>query len=294
MGVWGPELYSNDLASDVRNDYREMLVLHYTHHEAMERIIREHELSETDPHDAAGWFALADCAWKYGHLDEQLKQFVMKLIDEGIEDKAGIWDYSGDRAKRKKILEKLHQKIQKPPEKISKPYILMPGKADWNEGDLIAVRMLNGEFINEYMVILIVRKEWKKVSRFAREGDVYPDYYFVVLTYHSKSYPEMNAFSSKLCIYCNREDPDGYRAAAEMEGTAISGKHNAQMWFGPYDFNRETKDIFSRIGTVDVSLIHQIQEEITKAYLHTKYPTVWGECLFDFLRKQNLVVPYAV
>ena len=90
MGTWGTGLYSGDIACDVRADYREMLVFHYSHEEALQRIIKDHQLSKDDPYNAAGWFALADSAWKYGHLDESLKQLVQRLYEKRLRKNCGL------------------------------------------------------------------------------------------------------------------------------------------------------------------------------------------------------------
>ena len=198
MGAWGTGLYSSDIACDVRADYREMLVFHYSHEEAVQRIINDHQLSRDDPYDAAGWFALADCAWKYGHLDEELKQFVISLINQNIEDE--IWTSPKDKEKRKAQLSKLYTKIQNPPEKISKPTAFLPGKCYWNEGSLYAIKMEMGQFTNEYMVILVVNKHMVKDSRFARETDLSPEYDYAVTTYHSVKMPVMSDFQNVLQI----------------------------------------------------------------------------------------------
>ena len=120
MGTWGTGLYSGDIACDVRADYREMLVFHYSHEEAVQRIIKDHQLSKDDPYNAAGWFALADSAWKYGHLDESLKQLVQRLYEEEAEKE--LWaDSPRDWEKRKAVIANLSEKLQVPREKPAKP-----------------------------------------------------------------------------------------------------------------------------------------------------------------------------
>ncbi len=291
MGTWGTGLYSSDVACDVRDDYREMLVYHYTHEDAVKEIIKIHALKEDDPYDAAGWFALADCAWKYGHLDDELKTFVMRLIDENVEDE--LWDTPSDKRKRKAQLSKLYEKLQHPPEKISKPTAFLPHKCNlWQEGDLLALKMLNGEFVDEYMVILIVKKAMERYSRFAQDTDLVPEYYYVITTYHDKQLPVTEDFQQQVQIYVNDDiDPIFFPKPLRATYRTLIDKYTCQSIFNGYDLGKKEQKMFSKIGNIGSDLVSKIQSEIMNSYLGNPHPKVLGET-FEKLMKQNHIITY--
>ena len=289
MGAWGTGLYSNDLACDIRSDYREMLVCHYTHEEAVQRILRDHQLSKDDPEDAAGWFALADCAWKYGHLDDELKAFVMSLIDRNTEEE--LWISPKNKEKRRAELLKLYMKIQNPPEKVSKPSMYFPSKCYWNDGSLYAIKMTEGQFANQYAVILIVNRLCYRLSRFASESDVFPGYEFAVTTYHSEKMPTMEDFQTTVQLYCNHEIDPCVRASYKGD----LDKYTALLRITPYDLTKKNQKMVTKIGEIDSSLLIRIKSETMQSFfLNGSVFYRFGRNIYDNLYRQNSCISYEV
>ena len=287
MGAWGTSLYSSDIARDVRDDYREMLVLKYTHEQAVEMIIKEHQLSENDPYDASGWYALADSAWRYGFLNDKLLSLAQKIKDSEIEKE--LWDNPKEWDKRKEVIRKLYNKIQNPPEKVSKPHILMPLKTDWQEGDLLAFKLQDGQFAGRYIVILIVQRDDRKISRFARDTDVVAEYHFVVTTYLSEMHPSVSSIGKTIEIYCNHDDIE--RQSARYKKSIE--RNTARIYINPYDLTKKVSKMLQLVGRIEPELLAEIQNDTMWSFMHDRDPLVWGRLMFEPLYEQNHTIVYS-
>ena len=67
MGVWGAELYANDVTCDVRDDYIDKLRQGLTNEDATKELIKSNqELIDDNEDQELFWYALADTQWEYG------------------------------------------------------------------------------------------------------------------------------------------------------------------------------------------------------------------------------------
>src|SRR4051812_5672648 len=106
MGTWGVAVFSDDLAADVRDVYRDLIGEGLSSTQAMEKLLVEHASSLDDEDEMpVFWIALAVTQWKLGRLDERTKQTAIGVIDSG----QGLrrWDVPKDRKKRTAVLEKV-------------------------------------------------------------------------------------------------------------------------------------------------------------------------------------------
>ena len=70
MGVWGTSIFSDDLAADLRGDYRTMIGDGLSGPEATDRLLKSWMPSPDKDPDLAPvfWLALAVTQWKCGRL----------------------------------------------------------------------------------------------------------------------------------------------------------------------------------------------------------------------------------
>ncbi|GAB3263669.1 DUF4259 domain-containing protein [Nocardioides dilutus] len=139
MGAWGPAVFSDDTACDIRSDYREMLEDGVDDAEAMQRVITEYRhLADDEGHVL--WLALAAAQVAVGRLDATVKTEALRIIDEGIG--LDLWVEAGPKAlaSRKAALAKLRKALtgeQKARTKVLKPWVHV---TDLLPGDVLAYR----------------------------------------------------------------------------------------------------------------------------------------------------------
>jgi hypothetical protein len=146
MGAWGPALFSDDTAADVRDGYREHVGDGFTGPEATDKLVREWGEALKDPNEASVfWLALASTRWKCGRLEPRVKARALSIIEEEADLRR--WRGVGDAKlleKRKAVLEKLRVELlsTQPPEKrIIKQF---RDSCNWETGEIICYRLLSG------------------------------------------------------------------------------------------------------------------------------------------------------
>ena len=135
MGAWGTKLYQNDIASDIKESYINKQRAGRTAEEALRELMEENQADFEDDDDKYhAWYALADVMWKYGHLTEEIKGRVLKLIEnEPVEE---LWVNPKEIKSRTAVLEGLKHKLMSelPPYKkiaVHKPFI-----TSWKPGQI--------------------------------------------------------------------------------------------------------------------------------------------------------------
>ena len=137
MGTWGAKLYQDDVAEDVRSQFKDLLHKGKTSEEITKQMIGEYGVD--DPDDGPiFWFALADTQWNLGRLLPEVKKQAIAWLDKGGD--LARWETENPKQAvvRKKVLEELKQKLnspQPPEKKISKNKTY---HCDWKVGDVYA------------------------------------------------------------------------------------------------------------------------------------------------------------
>lgn len=148
MGAWGANLYQDDVALDVKDEYKDILRRGKTNEEAMQEIIDKYqELLEDAEDRGVFWLALADTQWNLGRLDEQVKEQALEIIELGTDLKR--WE-SNEKLynKRKEILEKLKEKLLSPQPEEKRMPKYRTYKCEWKNGDVF-VYQLKSEYAKE-------------------------------------------------------------------------------------------------------------------------------------------------
>lgn len=148
MGSWGPAIFSDDLATDLRREYQTLLAAGLPDAKAEDLIFAYyHDILHEDSDDAvAFWLALALSQWKCGRLSDLVKQEALRLIDSG--KAVTHWHPAFKErklAKRKAVLENLKSTLlspMPPVKKIPKPHVL---HCPWKTGSLLAYRIVSSK-----------------------------------------------------------------------------------------------------------------------------------------------------
>ena len=163
MGTWGPKLYEDDLAEDIKNEYEELLEKGKNNKEAIEDIyqIYKEEIEDSDE-KSVFWMVLADILYKNKNLTKFVKEKALKEIELG--ENLERWKNEAseeDYIIRKKEIEKLKKKLvsyqeceknvgakNKSIKKIANNNIL-----EWKIGDTYAYKIQDSKFEGQYFIL---------------------------------------------------------------------------------------------------------------------------------------------
>jgi hypothetical protein len=142
MGTWGTPIFSDDTASDVRDEFRELIGEGLSTEQATDKLVSEYAPSLDDPDDGPPfWLGLAVTQWKCGRLLEQVKAKALDIIDTG----ADLKRWSGD-PKRRAVLEKTRAQLLSPPPAPTPIRKRYQENNDWEVGELISYQTPRGKY----------------------------------------------------------------------------------------------------------------------------------------------------
>ncbi|MDP9351789.1 MAG: hypothetical protein M3P51_09665 [Chloroflexota bacterium] len=146
MGAWGPAIFSDDIACDVRDDYRELIGQGVSGTEATRRLIEEYR-PDDDPDDTVFWLGLAATQWRLGRLEEGVKERALRIIGDGTDLRRWEEEVSRrDIGRRRAALEKLREQLLSPqplPKRVRAPY---KQETELEVGDVWSYRLLSGRY----------------------------------------------------------------------------------------------------------------------------------------------------
>ncbi|MEI6521345.1 MAG: hypothetical protein WCO98_15110, partial [bacterium] len=145
MGAWGTAIFSDDIASDIRNDYKDLIGDGLSPSEATNKILTEWDASIDDSDDGPViWLALAVTQWKIGCLEERVKNKAIEVIDSG----SNLERWTGrDKEKRRIVLEKTKIQLESPQPATKKIPKRFKDHCDWKIGEVIAYTTLSKDKI---------------------------------------------------------------------------------------------------------------------------------------------------
>ena len=161
MGAWGTGLYQDDVTEDVKDAYKDRLHRGKQGEEITKELIEENiDILEDEEDAPLFWFALADTQWNMGRLEPFVKEKALEYLRTGKDLERWKREEPKDLKKRKKVLEKLEEKLlTEPPEKkkVSQYRIY---HCPWENGDTFAylLESQNAKDKNLYGKYLIIHK----------------------------------------------------------------------------------------------------------------------------------------
>jgi Domain of unknown function (DUF4259) len=145
MGTWGVAVFSDDLAADLRDEFRDLIGEGLSSTEAVDKLLSEHASSlEDDNEKSVFWLALAVAQWKLGRLEERTKKEALRLIAAGEDLKR--WDDPKERKKRAAILEKLREQLLSPQPPAKRVARTIKGANDWAVGEVVGLQLKSGNW----------------------------------------------------------------------------------------------------------------------------------------------------
>lgn len=160
MGISGVGIFADDLAADLRGEFRELLGEGYSAAAAVDRLMAEYASSLSNPNEkTVFWFALADCQWKLGRIDERTIQTALRLIEN--EEDLGRWNTARERAHRERVLEKLRTQLLAPPPNPKHVPRTIKGASPWAVGEVLAFQLAS----KQWMLIRVIGHHTDKGGR---------------------------------------------------------------------------------------------------------------------------------
>lgn len=144
MGAWGPKLYQDDIAEDIREYYKDQLRRGKTGSEITQELMKQNEYVLSDSDDAPiFWFALADTQWNLGRLEDFVKEQALYHIRDGYDVRRWEMENPKGAKERAKVLSELEHKLlsPQPAEKKVSQYKLY--QCEWKEGDVYAYPLVS-------------------------------------------------------------------------------------------------------------------------------------------------------
>lgn len=147
VGTWGTGIFADDVASDVRDDYREYLGDGLSAQDATDRVLAEWSDALSDPESVTiVWLAVAATQVKVGRLEDRVRDRALAIIDNG-EDLARWQDDPKLLRERQRVLEKLRDAVtgpQRSPTRIPRPI-----RSVWpfEPGSIVAFRRDSGRYL---------------------------------------------------------------------------------------------------------------------------------------------------
>lgn len=144
MGAWSAEIFDDDGARDIIDEYKILLGYGISPEETYETITEYFysEYKEGGEEDVY-WLAIALFQWKNGILLDEVKRHALECIDD--EEYLERWKEGEIYGKRKKVLadlkDKLLNRVNPVREKFPKCPAYFRYKTKWEAGDLLAFRM---------------------------------------------------------------------------------------------------------------------------------------------------------
>lgn len=209
MGAWGPGIFSDDLASDIRYEYNTLLSFNIPDEEAF-KLIKEYFFEEGSEEEPTFWFAIALCQWNKGRLMESVKRKAL----ENIEQDLLRWKQSGKEGeykKRKKVLEEFKDKILSPMpvrKKVSKTTTV---HSPWEVGDLLAFKLTNvkikeTEYYNKYVLLRVIGIHRTPVSQIIKQQDYDDMVMFGLYNWSGEEAPSIDKLDELEYIPLNEHD----------------------------------------------------------------------------------------
>ena len=142
MGTWGPKLYQDDLAEDIRDYYKDQLHRGKKGIDITQELLVKYQIEISDFEEASVfWFALADTQWNLGRLEDKVKETALKHILLGNDLKRWKIENPKMATTREQTIEELRQKLlsPQPPEKKVTQYKIY--RCEWKYGDVYAYQL---------------------------------------------------------------------------------------------------------------------------------------------------------
>lgn len=140
MGAWGTAVFSDDLACDARDGFRELIGEGYTAEDATAKLVAEFGGVDC-PDVGVQWIALAVTQWNTGRLLDSVRERAVQAIADETGER---WASSADWAKRQKVLAQTVTMLNSPQRSVVSIKRAVLPESPFAAGDVLRFTMGSG------------------------------------------------------------------------------------------------------------------------------------------------------
>ena len=153
MGTWGTGIFQNDVADDVRREYKNKLKTGRTDEQALAEVTAENTDFINDSDDRFDfWFGLANVMYDLGRLTDEVRTKAVELIDSG--EDAVRWEDANEAKKRLSQLADLRDKLLSEQPERKKIAVSKPFDSKWKTNDIL---LYYDENVQKYIWLAVDR-----------------------------------------------------------------------------------------------------------------------------------------
>jgi hypothetical protein len=142
MGAWGTAIFSDDVAADVSDRFKDLIAEGHSTVAATKKIIAEYAEELDDADDGiVFWLALAATQFKLGRLTANVRKKAIRIIDSGEDLARWSENTKAEIKQRGKHLAKLKQQLESDPpkpKKVRRPKKVTTG---FKKGDVFVYKL---------------------------------------------------------------------------------------------------------------------------------------------------------
>lgn len=146
MGSWGTAIFSDDVAADVRADWREGILDRIPSEELTAKLVNSHAAQANDPDEGVVfWLALAAAQYETGRLQPNVRDTALDILNRGGDVARWEEEDLGLARQRQQVLERLRIKLAGPqpaPKRLKRP---VPHGVAFDVGDAVLLRSPDGK-----------------------------------------------------------------------------------------------------------------------------------------------------
>ncbi|HVX15247.1 MAG TPA: hypothetical protein VHC22_28925 [Pirellulales bacterium] len=144
MGTWGVGIFSDDLAADLRSEFRDLIGEGCSPRAAVDRLWDGYASSLDQDDRSVFWLALAAVQWKMGRLEARTKREALRAIENGSD--LSRWDDARLKRRRATVLEKLRKQLHSPQPAAKVVRRRIKEANEWPVGEVVAFHLRSGKW----------------------------------------------------------------------------------------------------------------------------------------------------
>lgn len=141
MGSWGTAIFADDLAADVRGDWRDAILDGGDPAQVTRQLIGRYSAAADDQGEAGVfWLALAAAQLETGRLDDAVRDRALEVIDRNVDLARWREQHPSLARRRERALQRLAEGLRGPPPQPKRLRRSQPAAVRFEIGDVVRLR----------------------------------------------------------------------------------------------------------------------------------------------------------